>query len=304
MAKLKKPGTIEPAKPAAPATATVPAKVETAPKAAGGGAAPREPAPAKVETAPPPPPPAPEPEAPALTPQQYSDIAVGIAPKSASAPSPAPSYGDEAQIAADRERRAKAMRAMAEKRGRSLPSLPEILAASNVITGTPGPGFVLTTSPAARAAPSVGRRAAEYLVKEAQKAGMVDENTIEQYRKKLADALPDWDIVGKPEGVLAVNPTGQRELVVRPEVGAPNLGESLAEYQTTARQQEDALRLAQAAYDASDADLRAAAANPMTPDRDFRVFERDMRAKLQRVADLRQSMRGMGYTEEEIKAIQ
>jgi hypothetical protein len=180
------------------------------------------------------------------------------------------------------------MRAMAEKRGVTLPTLIKPLA---------------TPYYAGKAASGVGARIGEYLVEGAKNAGLVDENELEQYRKKLADALPDWAIVGKPEGVETINPTGQRELVVRPRVEAPNLGRSLAEYQATARQQEDTLRRAQAVYDASDADLRSAMANPATPDIDLRDFERDMRQKLQRVVDLRQSMRGMGYTEEEIKAV-
>jgi hypothetical protein len=155
-----------------------------------------------------------------------------------------------------------------------------------------------------RAAAEAGRGIGNFLVSGAQRSGLVDENTVEQYRKKLSDALPDWDIVGRQEGIEAVNPTGRNALVVRPRARAPVIGGSLAEYQEAARQREAELRKAQSDYGAEALSLSQALARPETPDASIPSYERAMREKLQRVADLRQSLRDMGYTEEEIKALQ
>jgi len=262
--KLEKPGTIKPATPSAPAPkATAPAGGGGAAKPKAAGGTPRNP-----------PPPPPKPEEPELVPAAQ----IALEPEEPELP-PAPPvgpYGDEAQVAADRERRAKAMRVLAERR---LPAPVKMLVSANT------------------AVPSIASR---LLVQGAKKTGLVDENTIEQFKKRAASVLPDFLT---PKGVETVNPTGQRELVVRPKVRTPDLGRSLAEYQTTARQGEDALRQAQAQFDSDDADLREALANPAMPDTNIPMYERDMRRSLQRVADLRQSLRGMGYTEEEIKAI-
>jgi len=302
--KLEKPGTIKPATPSAPAPkATAPAGGGGAakPKAAAGGT-PRNPPP-------PPPPPAPEQEpavpgaeaiversifdsgaardtgvATELTPQQQADLTRGVAPGTAAE---VPDMGKYRDLREKAIRRAAERRSWYDplKRGATLASL----GASNLAVP------VLAADVGTAAGRFIGETINEAVTPEGRA----------RLRYGVESRLPDWEILGKSKGAVVRNPSGRtgQELVVYPNPSVVEIGGSPAEFAANARAKEAELRTAQRGYDTLAEGYVSAASQATTPDASLGSYEKYMRDSLQRVADLRETLRRSGYSEEDIDAI-
>jgi hypothetical protein len=274
MAKFKKPGTIEPATPSAPAPKA------TAPAGGGGAAKPKAAAGGTPRNPPPPPPPPPkrdedifantqitlepdEAETADFTPQEYSQMAMGIDPRqtraASKAPAPAPSAAPPK------------------------PATPaEALAAVRLV---------------AQQAKQFSRGPAE-----------MEKEMLQPYIERLQNRRANLRS-GSTGYVKGLGKGDGRNVVVYPDyskVQAPTRDELAVPVvgARAARQLADEYRQAVGEYERQRVSTEAAKADPYIDRRDLRSYAANTRGALQRVADLKASLREYGWADEDLKTLE